>query len=1003
MNNPLIKINTMNTKHISLAFAAAAALLAGCAKSPIEEVKPSEQLADLELSYVGATETKAAIDGATFPTDGKIGLFLFKDEAATTPYGASGYTNVKYAYNSDKKKWTANPSIKVGSTPGYLYGYYPYKADTQEQPINVKAIPVESSLNGDDVMYATPVKDVTDQTATQTAITMNHALARVAIKVVNNGYTGEAKLSKIKLEGAEIAPSGTLNATDGSISAKKSSVTLDIQTANQAITAGGTTYECLLVPSKIVSDKQEVTLTLTIDGKDKTANLSGANGVIIAQNTKSNITIGLSNSGISVSSVSIDDWKEVEVGGHKVKVKFDEGVSEIEKDVWMMAYAQDGNAVIEAFSKSGKQITCQLDDDSMVNPEITDNISKFVIPVESKDIVATIGVWGEGGRKEVTVGEHKVTVELANGVNESDVWFNAYVNSDGKAAVSVQSSNGKKLSFRRNDTGTILGIAPQDNIYDIVLSEVNQDITVTIDYFLNSNPEFTTINGHNVSVVLDADTDILKGISIDNNGKLVIEAESSSDKPVKCVKDGERIAGSKTGTLYKFIISDITGDATITIGYSKYTATIGFTQGSVTDKATLKINGEEVEAGRSISVFEGTNVEYSAVADDGYLVFGWYDNNGQKISNAESFTVSEISSDVAYYAEVKAGCRLTVNTISAGTSTIAANGVSIESGRAYYYDPDAQITLTASPATGCQFVEWCDADGKTLSTENPYSFTLSSSLTITAVFVPQDALSGVFSVSGNKKVRFSKGNLWYGKVGDASEATFNFEANQYDVPPLTSDNETESHIGHFYWSKYATVANSLLNYTDSGASATDVFFTNDSENQAKPHIEFTVNGQTGFWRVLSGGTNGEWKYLINYNDECGTTVRSGKYKYGVTVCGKTNCLVLLPDDWKWGENGVGDKWQDGGYPETSTDKVTWQTMETAGAVCLPAAGYRDGGPGSPHPARVVIVGDFGYYWSASPSNGSSAYDLRFNSGDVNPNNFDARRRAQSVRLVTESK
>ena len=66
----------MNAKQISI-IVAVVALLAGCAKSPIEDVKPSEQLTDLELAYVGATETKAAIDGTTFPTDGEIGLFLF--------------------------------------------------------------------------------------------------------------------------------------------------------------------------------------------------------------------------------------------------------------------------------------------------------------------------------------------------------------------------------------------------------------------------------------------------------------------------------------------------------------------------------------------------------------------------------------------------------------------------------------------------------------------------------------------------------------------------------------------------------------------------------------------------------------------------------------------------------------------------------------------------------------------------------------------------------------
>ena len=164
----------MNAKHISI-IVAVVALLAGCAKSPIEEVKPSEQLADLELSYVGATETKAAIDGTDFPEKGEIGLFLFKDELAETPYGKSGYTNVKYSYDSGKKKWTASPSIKVGSTPGYLYGYYPYNSESTD----VKEIPVVSSLNGNDVMYASQVKNVTDKTYTISQISSDITLKAV--------------------------------------------------------------------------------------------------------------------------------------------------------------------------------------------------------------------------------------------------------------------------------------------------------------------------------------------------------------------------------------------------------------------------------------------------------------------------------------------------------------------------------------------------------------------------------------------------------------------------------------------------------------------------------------------------------------------------------------------------------------------------------------------------------------------------------------------------------
>ena len=377
----------MNIKHISLVFAAAA-LLAGCAKSPIEDVKPSEQLTDLELTHVGSTEVKSVTNGTDFPEEGEIGLFLFKDELAETPYGESGYTNVKYAYNSDKKKWTASPSIKVGNTPGYLFGYYPYKAGTQEKPINVKAIPVASSLNGDDVMYATK-QTVNDKTASQTAITMNHALARVSITVINNGYTGKAELSKIKFSGAKIAQEGTLNALDGKITATNSNVTLDVPTANQTITATGSTYECLLVPSEKEESKQAVKLTLTIDGIDKEATLSGDNGVIIAQGTKSNITIALSDKGISVQTVSVKDWNVVEVGGHKVTVKFADDVTP--HDILTEAYVDGDNVIIKASSFQSKRLICNVVGDAQCVRAITSDKFTFTISEISSDIEAVLG------------------------------------------------------------------------------------------------------------------------------------------------------------------------------------------------------------------------------------------------------------------------------------------------------------------------------------------------------------------------------------------------------------------------------------------------------------------------------------------------------------------------------------------------------------------------------------------------------------------------------------
>ncbi len=373
---------------------ASAVLLAGCTKNSIEESGVIEApdngggLTDLELASVNSTGTKAVIEGTDFPQTGEIGLFLFKDETATTAYG-DGYANIQYSYNSDKKKWTATPSIKVGSTPGYLYGYYPYK----ESNTNIKAIPVSSSLNGDDVMYASKqAEPITDKTAANTSITMNHALARVAITVINKGYTGNAELSQIKFAGAKIAGSGTLDATSGKITATKADdVTLSVPEAVQTIATGnGTTYECLLVPSGEDESKQTVTLTLTIDGNNKTAILSGNdNGVIIAQGAKSNITIGLSNTGIAVQTVSVEDWNIVEVGGHKVTVKFADDVTP--HDILTEAYVDGNNVIIKATSFQGKRLICNVGGDAQCERAITSDKFTFTISEISSDIEAVLG------------------------------------------------------------------------------------------------------------------------------------------------------------------------------------------------------------------------------------------------------------------------------------------------------------------------------------------------------------------------------------------------------------------------------------------------------------------------------------------------------------------------------------------------------------------------------------------------------------------------------------
>ena len=245
-------------------------------------------------------------------------------------------------------------------------------------------------------------------------------------------------------------------------------------------------------------------------------------------------------------------------------------------------------------------------------------------------------------------------------------------------------------------------------------------------------------------------------------------------------------------------------------------------------------------------------------------------------------------------------------------------------------------------------------DNKLLAGENK--------IEISFLYIDPDVIIGksittdVFTVEGKHtftvksdgtKVIFSPGLLYW----DGS--AFKFEENQYKFEGTWK----EGHVNHFYWSKNASVAVAET-YSDDDAEATDTFFTNNED------FEVNNNGvdETG-WRTLS---NDEWKYLIE-----GRTVNGGQgdgksYKWATVNSDNTGVRgwILYPDDYT-AQTG-----------ETSYTSEKWKSMENAGCVFLPAAGYRMG-------TGVNDVGDYGYYWSATTleSVEDYAYYLYFRDGD----------------------
>ena len=240
-------------------------------------------------------------------------------------------------------------------------------------------------------------------------------------------------------------------------------------------------------------------------------------------------------------------------------------------------------------------------------------------------------------------------------------------------------------------------------------------------------------------------------------------------------------------------------------------------------------------------------------------------------------------------------------------------------------------------------------------------------------------LPGKFSVAANKQVYFSKGNL----NGWRYEDDWSLAATQYTMKGnanMTESGYPADEVDLFAWSTPQDYYGTAFGYGDDDESVVARF--------QGPFVEWgksegvTLLMGSG-WQTLA---NAEWRYLL---DERST---AAELKALATVAG-TKGLVLLPDAWKAPADITV---ADGG---TYTAEQ-WTSLETAGAVFLPAAGKLNDG------MSVDEVSTTGYYWSSTPSNAKAsatmkddAYMMTFDGNGTTTTDIMSRRTGGAVRLV----
>ena len=118
-------------------------------------------------------------------------------------------------------------------------------------------------------------------------------------------------------------------------------------------------------------------------------------------------------------------------------------------------------------------------------------------------------------------------------------------------------------------------------------------------------------------------------------------------------------------------------------------------------------------------------------------------------------------------------------------------------------------------------------------------------------------------------------------------------------------------------------------------------------------------------------------------------------RYAKAKVANVQGVILFPDEYTHPGGVVQPVGINAGNAEwTGTDYSAsdFASMQDAGAVFLPAAGYRGA-------TSVYSTGSYGYYWSSSYYNSDSAYSVGFGRWDTSAGRCDYRYYGQSVRLV----
>lgn len=296
----------MKAKNFFFLLGLGAVLLTSCNS---ENEMPAEK-PELSITTSWATSVATKAIKADFAVGDELGLFITSGSLDELYNKKPEYANVSSTWSGTN--WAQRTNVYLDNKEATIYAYYPLVSTAG----NGKTIPVESSTQTDYLFG----KSLTKATiATPSAnIEMKHALAQVAFRISTRDYSGNGRLTEVKVSntgaGNAVYVKGNMNCQTGTVTGTEiGTLTLS---ANNTLSTTVSVFSAITMPISPTTGKN-ILLTFKIDDVNYVYTLSA--GTVWLPGTKNVYTIVLKGKNIEIGGdagygqdgVDIKDWNEV--------------------------------------------------------------------------------------------------------------------------------------------------------------------------------------------------------------------------------------------------------------------------------------------------------------------------------------------------------------------------------------------------------------------------------------------------------------------------------------------------------------------------------------------------------------------------------------------------------------------------------------------------------------------------------------------------------------------